>query len=51
MPRTIVCGVDQSDAAEAVGDTARGLANRLKARLGLVHVAEQSAGNWPGDSP
>jgi hypothetical protein len=23
MPRTIVCGVDQSDAAEAVANTAR----------------------------
>jgi len=31
MPRTIVCGVDQSDAAEAVANTARRLANRLNA--------------------
>jgi Universal stress protein family len=44
MPRTIVCGVDQSDAAGAVADTARGLANRLKARLVLVHVAEEPTG-------
>jgi len=44
MPRTIVCGVDQSDAAEAVANTARWLANRLKARLVLVHVAEEPAG-------
>ena len=43
MPRTIVCGVDQSDAAEAVANSARWLANRLKARLVLVHVAEEPA--------
>ena len=43
MPRTIVCGVDQSDAAEAVANTARWLANRLKARLVLAHVGEESA--------
>jgi nucleotide-binding universal stress UspA family protein len=59
MPRTIVCGVDQSDAAEAVANTARWFSNRLKARLVLVHVAEEPAGkvdgspvaSWPGDSP
>lgn len=44
MPRTIVCGVDQSDAAEAVANAARWLANRLKARLVLVQVAEEPAG-------
>ena len=44
MPRTIVCGVDQSNAAEAVANTARWLANRLKARLVLVHVAEERHG-------
>jgi nucleotide-binding universal stress UspA family protein len=44
MPRTIVCGVDQSDAAQAVANTARWLANRLKARLLLVHVAEEPGG-------
>ena len=44
MPSTIVCGVDQSDAAEAVANTARWLANRRKARLVLVHVAEEPAG-------
>jgi hypothetical protein len=43
MPGTIVCGVDQSDAAEAVANTAR-LAKRLKARLVLVHVPEEPAG-------
>jgi len=36
--------VDQSDAAAAVANTARWLANRLKARLLLVHVAEEPAG-------
>jgi nucleotide-binding universal stress UspA family protein len=41
MPETIVCGVDRSDAAEAVADTARWLANRLQARLVLMHVAEE----------
>ena len=51
MPRTIVCGVDQSDTAEAVADTARLLATCLKARLGLVHVAEEPAGKRLGDSP
>jgi hypothetical protein len=44
MPRTIVCGVGQSDAAEAVANTTRWSANRLKARLVLVHVAEEPAG-------
>jgi nucleotide-binding universal stress UspA family protein len=44
MRRTIACGVDQSDAAEAVANTARWLANRRKARLVLVHVAEEPAG-------
>jgi nucleotide-binding universal stress UspA family protein len=44
MPRTIVCGVDQSDAAEAVANTARWLGKRPKARLVLVHVAEEPAG-------
>ena len=43
MPRTIVCGVDQSDAAEAVADTARWLVTRLKAQRVLVHVAEEPA--------
>ena len=31
MSRTIVCGLVQSDAAEAVANTARRLANRLNA--------------------
>ena len=39
MPRTIVCGVDDSEAAVAVADTARWLANGLQSRLVLVHVA------------
>lgn len=43
MPQTIVCGVDQSDAAEAVANAARWLANRLKARLVLVHAAKEPA--------
>ena len=41
MPETIVCGLDTSSAADAVADTARWLANRLQARLVLVHVAEE----------
>ena len=40
VPRTIICGVDDSDAAEAVVDTARWFANRLQGQLVLVHVAE-----------
>ena len=43
MPRTIVCDVDQSDAAEAVANTARWLADRLQSRLLLVHVVEEPA--------
>ena len=41
MPETIVCGVDQSDAAESVADSVRWLASRLGARLVLLHVAEE----------
>ena len=41
MPQTIVCGVDQSDAAKAVANAARWSADRLKARLSLVNVAEE----------
>jgi hypothetical protein len=41
MPQAIVCGVDQSDAAGAVANAARWLANRLKGRLVLVHVPEE----------
>jgi nucleotide-binding universal stress UspA family protein len=41
MPETIVCGVDTSDAADPVADTARWLANRLRARLVLMHVVEE----------
>jgi hypothetical protein len=48
MPRTIVCGVDQSDAAEAVAKTARWLSNRLTVRLVPMHIAEEPAGR---DSP
>ncbi len=43
MPRTIVSCGDQSDAAEAVANTVRWLANRLKARLVPVHVADGPA--------
>ena len=56
MPRTIVCGVDQSDAVEAVANTAGWLANRLKAQRVLVHVGEDPAGEagavltFPGGS-
>lgn len=42
MPRTIVNGVDQSDAAEAVANTARWLANQLRTRVVLVHFAGSS---------
>jgi nucleotide-binding universal stress UspA family protein len=41
MAETIVCGLDTSDAADPVADTARWLANRLQARLVLVHVVEE----------
>jgi nucleotide-binding universal stress UspA family protein len=41
MPETIVCGLDTSSAADPVADTARWLANRLQARLVLVHVVEE----------
>jgi nucleotide-binding universal stress UspA family protein len=41
VPETIVCGVDKSDAAEPVADTARWLANRLQSRLVLMHVVEE----------
>ena len=43
MPGTIVCGVDSSDAAEAVAETARWLANGLKSHLVLVHATEEPA--------
>ena len=42
MSRTIVCGVDRSDGAEAVVDVANWLANRLASRLALIHVVEES---------
>jgi nucleotide-binding universal stress UspA family protein len=55
MPRTIVCGVDQSDAAEAAANTARWLAKLVKARLVLVHgirlVGGSPRASWPGYSP
>src|SRR5262245_41359949 len=41
MPRTIVCGVDSSEAASAVAGTARWLADGLGARLTLLHVTEE----------
>ena len=40
MPRTIVCGVDTSDASKAVAGTARRLADGLDARLVLLHVSD-----------
>jgi hypothetical protein len=42
MPRTIVCGVDQSDAAKGVLNTARWVANHLKERLCSLTAS------WPG---
>lgn len=39
MPHTIVCGVDDSDTAARVADTARWLADGLDARLLLLQVA------------
>jgi nucleotide-binding universal stress UspA family protein len=41
MPRTIVCGVDTSEGANAVAGTARRLADALDARLLLLHVSEE----------
>jgi nucleotide-binding universal stress UspA family protein len=41
MPSTIVCGVDTSNAAEAVADTAQWLARALGARLLVLHVTEK----------
>jgi nucleotide-binding universal stress UspA family protein len=41
MPETIVCGVDTSSATDSVVETASWLANRLQARLVLVHVVEE----------
>lgn len=41
MPWTIVCGVDGSDAASAVADTAAWLAHGLDGQLLLLHVTEQ----------
>ena len=42
MPSTIVCGVDGSDAARAVADTADWLARGLDAQLVVLHVTEDS---------
>jgi hypothetical protein len=41
MPRSIVCGVDDSEAAEAVADTARWLANRLGTPLVWLHASAE----------
>ena len=41
MTRTIVCGVDRSDAADAVVRVARWLAERLGSSLVLAHVVEE----------
>jgi nucleotide-binding universal stress UspA family protein len=43
MPSTIVCGVDTSDAAAAVADTAQWLARALSARLLVLHISEEPA--------
>jgi nucleotide-binding universal stress UspA family protein len=40
MADTIVCAVDQSEAARQVFDTARWLADALHARLSVVHVTD-----------
>jgi nucleotide-binding universal stress UspA family protein len=40
MPSTIVCGVDGSDGARAVQDTAEWLAGGLGARLQVLHVTD-----------
>jgi nucleotide-binding universal stress UspA family protein len=42
MPSTIVCGVDTSDAANAIADTAGRLARGLGARLILLNVAPET---------
>jgi nucleotide-binding universal stress UspA family protein len=41
MADTIVCAVDQSEAAGPVFDTARWLADALQARLSVVHVTDR----------
>jgi Universal stress protein family len=41
MAQTIVAGVDRSDAAEPVADTASWLASTLKTRLLVVHAVEE----------
>jgi nucleotide-binding universal stress UspA family protein len=43
MADTIVCAVDQSEAAGPVFDTARWLADALSARLSVVHVTDGPA--------
>ena len=41
MPRTIVCGVDTSEAAPVVAGAARRLADGLDADLIVLHVTEE----------
>jgi nucleotide-binding universal stress UspA family protein len=43
MPETILCAADDSEAAEVVLDTARGLAGALGADLVVVHVDDGDA--------
>jgi nucleotide-binding universal stress UspA family protein len=45
MADTIVCAVDQSEAAGPVFDTARWLADALQARLSVVHVSDGPVGD------
>jgi nucleotide-binding universal stress UspA family protein len=48
MPRTIVCGVDTSDAAPVVAGVARWLAQGLDAQLVVLHVSEDGNGPLEG---
>jgi len=41
MPETILCGVDESDAAAGVVGAACWLADQLEARLVLIHVSDE----------
>lgn len=51
MAETVVCAVDDSEAAVGVLDTARGLADALDARLLAVHAGGTQLGwDWAGAS-
>jgi nucleotide-binding universal stress UspA family protein len=45
MPETVLCAVDDSDAARPVLDTARGLADAWGASLVLIHVVDGDDGD------